>query len=72
MVLGNNKWLHLAVGIVGIVIFAFAVYKIKTTDLDKLILQVTMGPGLWLTLWSYLGIGAVSILNFVQLTGKKK
>ena len=71
LVIGGNKWLHLAVGIIGVVIFVFAVYKIKTTDLDKLVLQVTMGPGLWLTLWSYLGIGAVSILNFVQLAGKK-
>jgi hypothetical protein len=71
MVMGNNKWLNLVVGIIGIAIFAFAVYKIKTTDLDKLVLQVNMGPGLWLTLWSYLGIGVISILNFVGLVGAK-
>ncbi|MFC1514796.1 hypothetical protein ACFL5X_02735 [Candidatus Omnitrophota bacterium] len=71
MVMGANKWLNLVIGIVGVIIFAFATYKIKTTDLDKLVLQIAMGPGLWLTLWSYLGIGVVSILTFLQLQTKK-
>ncbi|MBN2120299.1 MAG: hypothetical protein JW734_04525 [Candidatus Omnitrophica bacterium] len=72
LVLGKNRWLNLIVGILGIAIFAVAVYKIKTTDLDKLVLQITIGTGLWLTLWSYLGIGILSIVNFIQLTTGKK
>jgi hypothetical protein len=70
-ILGTNKWLNLVIGLVGVAIFAFATYKIKTTELDKFVLQITMGPGLWLTLWSYLGIGVISILNFVGLMTTK-
>jgi len=37
---GKNKWANLIVGIIGAAIFIVAAYKIKTTDLDKLVLKV--------------------------------
>lgn len=64
---GKNRWLNLACGIVSSAIFFIAVYKIKTTDLDKMILQISMGSGLWLTLWAYLIIGLTCLFNFFQL-----
>jgi hypothetical protein len=69
---GGNKWLNLAYGIAGCAIFFAAVYKIKTTNLDKLVLQVTTAPGLWLTLWGYLGIGIFGFTTFAGKALKKK
>lgn len=62
--LGDNKWVNLGIGILGVSIFTIATYKIKTTDLDKYVLNVNIAPGLWIILWSYLGMGVVNLLNF--------
>lgn len=62
---GRNKWFCLAMAILGIAIFAVAVFKIKTTDLDKGILNVQIAGGLWLTLSGYLGIGLCGLANFL-------
>ena len=67
----KNKWVNLAFGIIGCPIFFIAVYKITTTDLDKLVLRVNINLGLWLTLFGYLGIGVLGFINFIQLTKKK-
>ncbi|MFC1658636.1 hypothetical protein ACFL1D_04525 [Candidatus Omnitrophota bacterium] len=69
-VLKNNKWAHLAIGIIGVVIFAGAVFKITTTNLDKAILKVNIAPGLWLVFIAYLGIGILSLLEFWRLLKK--
>jgi hypothetical protein len=70
--LGKNRWVNLIIGLIGVLIFLAAVYKIKTTDLDKLVLKVVIGPGLWLTLWSYLLMGISGLMAFVQLTLARK
>lgn len=70
--LGKNKWVNLIIGIIGAAIFIAAAYKIKTTDLDKLILKVDMGPGLWLTLWSFFGMGILGIFKFIQPSSRKQ
>jgi len=62
--LGKNKWVNLGMGILGIAIFSVATYKIKTTDLDKFILNIAIAPGLWLILWSYLAIGLTGLFRF--------
>ncbi|UCC95225.1 MAG: hypothetical protein JSW40_00325 [Candidatus Omnitrophota bacterium] len=72
LALKENKWLNIAVGIIGCVIFIAAVYKIKTTDLDKLVLQVRIGVGLWLILWSYLGLGIRGFMQIFQPPGTNK
>lgn len=61
---GRNRWLYLIFGLVGIVIFAVGVYKIKTTDLDKLVLQIKIGLGLWMIFWGYLFLGLLGLGNF--------
>ena len=62
-----NKWTYLAFGVLGILIFAGATLKILTTDLDKVVLKVNIGYGLWLVLFGYLGIGILQIKEFLKL-----
>jgi hypothetical protein len=69
--LDKNKWINLAFGLIGSLIFLVAVYKINTTDLDKLVLRVGIAPGLWLILFAYLGIGLLCLSNFVCLLKQK-
>jgi hypothetical protein len=69
--MGNNKLINLAIAVIGIAIFAVGVYKIKTTDLNKLVLNVRIGLGLWFVFLGYLGMGVAALANFVQLSKKK-
>lgn len=62
--LGKNKWVNLGVGVLGVAIFSVATYQILKTDLDKFVMHVVITAGLWLILWSYLGIGLVSFFRF--------
>jgi len=55
----------------GVLIFFAAVYKIVTTDLDKLVLKVNIAYGLWMILFSYLGIGLFSLLSLLKTFERK-
>jgi hypothetical protein len=68
----DNKWLNLAIAVIGIPIFLVGVYKIKTTDLNKLALNAKIGIGVWLTLCGYLGLGLNGAVNFVKALTKKR
>ena len=65
--LGRNKWANLAVGLLGVILFAGATFKILTTDLDKAVVKVDIMYGLWLTLVGYLFIGILCFANFALL-----
>lgn len=62
----KNRWVDLAIALIGCAIFLLASFKIVTTDLDKLVLKVAIAYGLWITLTSYLGIGLLSLINFAR------
>ena len=62
----KNKWFNLCIAAIGILIFLAGVYKIKTTDLDKLVLNARIGIGVWLTLYGYFGLGIVSAIRFAK------
>jgi hypothetical protein len=62
--LGDHKWVNLGMGLLGAAIFSVAASKLLTTNLDKFFMNVVIMPGLWLVLWSYLGIGLVSLFRF--------
>ncbi|MFO8053302.1 MAG: hypothetical protein R6U54_05045 [Candidatus Omnitrophota bacterium] len=66
----NKKLIKLLIGIVCIAIFAGAVYKINTTDLDKLVLNVKIAYGLWMALFGYLTLGLVELISFAKLIKK--
>lgn len=63
----TNQWIRLGFGVLGILIFVGATYKIITTDLDKMVIKVNIGYGLWLILFGYLGIGILQITEFLKL-----
>lgn len=67
---GKNKLVILGIGILGVTIFGGAVFKIFTTDLDKMVIKVSIAIGLWLTLFGYLFIGLIHLKEFFEL-GKK-
>ena len=70
--IADNRWFNLAVAAIGILIFLVGVYKIKTTDLNKLVLNAKIGIGVWLTLYGYLGLGITAAVNFVKGLANKR
>jgi len=70
--LKTNKWVRLVFGVLGILIFVGATYKIITTDLDKMIIKVNIEYGFWLILFGYLGIGILQITEFLKLEKSSK
>jgi hypothetical protein len=68
----NKKLVKLLIGLVSIAIFAGAVYKINTTDLNKLVLNVKVAYGLWITLLSYLTFGLIELAGATKLFFKNK
>ncbi|MBF0619212.1 MAG: hypothetical protein HQL19_03485 [Candidatus Omnitrophica bacterium] len=62
----NKKWFQVLVGAVGVCIFAVGVFYIARTDLNKLIINVKIASGLWLTLVGYLGIGVVAMTALLE------
>ena len=70
--LEKNKWMNLAVAIIGISIFFVSVFKIMTTNLDKLVLKVNIAIGLWLIFFAYLGMGLLCLVNLISLFKIKK
>ena len=69
---GTNELLNLLFAVVGCAIFAYSLHKLQTTDLDKLLFQVKLGSGGWLTLLAYLGIGILGFARFITLAEKGK
>lgn len=67
----QNKWFDLAIGIIGVAIFAVGTFKLLTTDLDKLVMSVRIMPGLWIVLLGYLCIGLACLGEFVKLNWLK-
>lgn len=70
--IADNRWFNLAVAVIGILIFLVGVYKINTTDLNKLVLNAKIGMGVWLTLYGYLGLGITAAVNFVKGLANKR
>lgn len=68
----KNKLLYAVIGGIGCAIFGFAVYKIMNLDLSRMVIEVKIGYGLWLTLVGYLGIGLVNLGYALEKPKKKK
>jgi len=43
-------------------------WKLLTTKLSSLMIAITIGPGLWLSLWAYVGLAVVAALTGVLST----
>ncbi len=58
-----SRWLNFLLGLIAITISCILIYKIKTTDFNKLVLQIKINRGLWYIIWAYLGIGILELLK---------
>ncbi|MDP8212744.1 MAG: hypothetical protein P9X22_05565 [Candidatus Zapsychrus exili] len=67
----KNKWVHVALGAFGVVIFSAASFVILTTDLDKLVMKVNIQYGIWILLLGYLAFGVLEIYSFFKVQLKK-
>ena len=65
-------WVNLGIAIVGVLIFLVATIKLATTDLDKLVLQIKIGFGMWTILISYLAIGVLAGLRYAAVLKHKE
>lgn len=70
--IADNRWFNLILAILGVMIFVLGFYKIATTDLDKVVLNLRIGLGVWLTLWGYLGLGLIGFINYLKILSQKK
>lgn len=64
----RTRLVALLIAIAGFSIFSIGFYKITHTDLERLILTVRIGSGLWLTLYAYLAMGIIGASRFIQLS----
>lgn len=69
---GNNNWVDLGIGVLGAAIFSAVTFRILAINLDKFFMNVVIAPGLWMILWSYLGIGLAGFFKFVSRQFKKE
>ncbi|MBI3319456.1 MAG: hypothetical protein HYZ89_02565 [Candidatus Omnitrophica bacterium] len=56
---------RLVCGLIGLVCFTIAAggfWKLLTTDTKTLLVAITIGRGLWLSLWAYVGLGFASLM----------
>ena len=67
---GKIKWVHAGVAVLGIAIFGVGLFKIVTMDMNKIVLNVRIGVGLWAILVGYLGIGVLEAVNFIKIKDK--
>lgn len=72
IILAQNQWVHLAGGAIGVLIFIIGLYKINSMHMDQTFLNVSIESGIWLTLWAYLGLGLVELINFLTLLLRRK
>ena len=67
----DHYWIVLGVGILSAAVFGLGIWKIMTTDTKTLLVAITIGPGLWLTLAGYFGLFMCSGLHlYRQLTSR--
>ncbi|MBM3250448.1 MAG: hypothetical protein FJZ09_06410 [Candidatus Omnitrophica bacterium] len=68
----RNSWVNLGCGILAALVFGFGMYKVMNADTNRTqFMTLTVGPGVWVTLWGYLAIGIAGLFKFVSLSIKK-
>ena len=61
--LGMKNILFVAImGLISGIISVIGFFKIMTTDLSSMVVQISIEKGLWATLWAYLAIFVISIV----------
>ncbi len=60
----------LAAGVVGLAVAGVACWKLLTANTQTLLVAITIGQGLWLSVWAYAGLG-VSAVALALLAGPR-
>jgi len=58
-------------GLLCVAISATGFWKLLTTQTDTLLVAITIGPGLWLSCWSYLGLGVAAWIVAGSAPGRR-
>ena len=66
--LGRQRLVSLGVAGLCAAIAGVGFWKLLTTKLSSLMIAITIGPGLWLSLWAYVGLAVVAALTGVLST----
>lgn len=51
----------LAAGVAGLAVAGIGLWKLLTTNTQTLLVAITIGPGLWLSVWAYAGLGVSAV-----------
>ena len=63
--LGRQRTVSFVVAGLCAVIAGVGFWKLLTTNTQTLLVAITIGPGLWLSLWAYVGLAAAAALTGV-------
>ena len=69
-VLAAGLIVPLIVALLSLAIAGVGFWKLLTTNTSTLFIAITIGPGLWLSLWAYVGVALAALV--VALTGRRK
>ena len=57
--------LRVVIGCVCMLVAGLGFWKLLTTPMDALVIGVTIGIGLWLSLWAYVGLALSALLRAI-------
>src|SRR3989338_8102602 len=61
--LGGQRLVPWGVAILCVAVAVVGFWKLLTTNTQALMVAITIGPGLWLSLWAYVGLGCAAGLS---------
>ena len=64
-ILAGSPVVPIGVALLSLTIAGTGFWKLLTTNTSTLFIAVTIGPGLWLSLWSYVGLALAALLVVV-------
>ena len=67
-ILAGSAIVSIGVALLSLAIAGIGFWKLLTTNTRTLFIAITIGPGLWLSLWSYVGLALAALL---QLTPRQ-
>ncbi len=70
--LGKNRFINFIFALLGVSIFVIGSFKIKTVNLNKVLLDVKICKGVWVILAAYLGIGLLGLKRLTSSNIERK
>ena len=70
--LGRRRTISFVVAGLCMAIAVVGFWKLLTTNTQALLVAITIGPGLWLSLWAYVGLAAAAVLTGILSLSPKR